>query len=537
MADENYIPGQDASAQDASQAYQQALNNLMRSLDARKNRLFDPTLLAFAQAMLTPGQTGSFGEALGRAAGAVGTSEAQQAKEQQELAKMQLEVAQQGMQLERQKARERFLMGQIQPTAGAAPAGAPAGAPEAPAGPGAAPGAAPPQARAAASQPPGTEGIQGEPFMPPNPEIANKVSIVQAALRDPGKSVFDVVKEIQDLERRRTMSHPEGVVDLATGLLYRTKKPDITPVNIQLRTIPGLEGQTLSVPMTRAREHDDALKRAMSGDPGPLRALERSLTSTFAEQQPAEQGAVTSPVAPRTVQTSEQLAESAAAQKELAQSRAKSAAEKETQAEQKASAARTMLFNANRVQQLVSQSPQAFGIFARPGFASAIGNLINEGIRAGTTTVQLGGFENTVRQLMPNVSQKDLNNVTQAAGALAEIELAYTVLYMQKQGAITEGEREIVRRIGGNVSQSPGALMDKSKLIQLRSQHDINVNQAWRKFQDENPRANYNDFERSRQYREMLNEYDQTLSNAFKVAPPSQGPVRASDMKVRRVGQ
>jgi len=358
--------------------------------------------------------------------------------------------------------------------------------------------------------------------MPPNPNVANSVNLLRAAMMDPSKGIVDITEKLGELQRKRYQETPEGMVDLATGLLYRTKRPDITPVAIQLRTIKGLEGQTLNVPMTRAREHDDALREAMSGNPARLREIEKSLVSSFAEQPAApSQGA---PSGPGRVLTAQELESSAAEEKETAVGRARTAVEREKQVTTNTAAARSMLFNANRVQQLVSESPQGFGMFSRPGIASAFGNLINEGIKAGTTSVNLGGFENSVRQLMPNISQKDLDNVSKTAGTLAEMELAYTILYMQKQGAITEGERAIVRNIGGNISQSPGVLMQKAKLIAMRAQHDINIGEAWSRYQEQNPRANYNQFERSPTYKSLISNYDQDLAKAFSVNPPAQQP-------------
>jgi hypothetical protein len=510
--------------------YQEALDRVTQSLDARKNRLFDPVLLAMAEGFLAPTRTGSFGEALGNAAGKLRGAEEAEFKREQELAQAQLGVAQQGMQLEQQRARQRFLMGQMEPGAAPPQPGSqtpgqpqPAGQPGAqPPTPMAAPAGAPPAQAAVAQQPPGTEGIKGEPFMPPNPNVANSVNLLRAAMMDPSKGIVDITEKLGELQRKRYQETPEGMVDLATGLLYRTKRPDITPVAIQLRTIKGLEGQTLNVPMTRAREHDDALREAMSGNPARLREIEKSLVSSFAEQPAApSQGA---PSGPGRVLTAQELESSAAEEKETAVGRARTAVEREKQVTTNTAAARSMLFNANRVQQLVSESPQGFGMFSRPGIASAFGNLINEGIKAGTTSVNLGGFENSVRQLMPNISQKDLDNVSKTAGTLAEMELAYTILYMQKQGAITEGERAIVRNIGGNISQSPGVLMQKAKLIAMRAQHDINIGEAWSRYQEQNPRANYNQFERSPTYKSLISNYDQDLAKAFSVNPPAQQP-------------
>lgn len=122
---------------EAEQKYQEALSQLNERLDARKNRLFDPTLLAMAQGFLGPTQTGGFGEALGRAAEKVGAAEAAQQKEDIDLAQMRLQVAQgareQASQLAGQQAFGSIIRGQGQvlnaPTEGGIPSGSPSGAP------------------------------------------------------------------------------------------------------------------------------------------------------------------------------------------------------------------------------------------------------------------------------------------------------------------------------------------------------------------------------------------------------------------------
>jgi len=523
--------------------YQEALDRVTQSLDARKNRLFDPVLLAMAEGFLGPTRTGSFGEALGNVAGKIRGAEEAEFKREQELAQAQLGLAQQGMQLERQKqmsqAYQRAMGG-----------GAPVGAAGAPAGGGAPAAGAPAGA-------PGTAGAadpMGRQVMDPMPLSMTRDQFLSAAQLE-GKPLGQALKEWDEYAAKALRFSDTGVVNLATGRRMAFS-PDVAPVSISLRTIPG--AGTINIPGDQAKEHMRLVNEAMtSGNPAPLRQFEASLVRTFHEEspKPAQQG-VGAPPADQQVRqqapqqapqqglgrilTPAELEIQAAEEKEYAVGRAKTAVEKENQVKTTTATARSMLFNANRVQQLVSESPQGFGIFSRPGIASAFGNMINEGIKAGTTSVNLGGFENSVRQLMPNMSQRDLDNVSKTGGALAEMELAYTILYLQKQGQVTEGERAIVRTIPGSISQSPGVLMQKAKLIAMRAQHDINVGEAWKRFKSQNPRSNFNQFEESPTYEKLVKDYDQDLAKAFSVNPPAQQPGAAPASKpkfiIRPVG-
>lgn len=98
-----FLPGDDPEAVEANRRYQDALNKLTQSLDSRKNRLFDPVLLAAAQGFLAPTQTGSFGESLSNAAAKIGSAEAAAFKERQDIAQMELDVAGRGLEMQRQK--------------------------------------------------------------------------------------------------------------------------------------------------------------------------------------------------------------------------------------------------------------------------------------------------------------------------------------------------------------------------------------------------------------------------------------------------
>lgn len=120
-----YLPGESEETRAANKMYQDALKKMVESLDARKNRMFDPTLLAMAQGFLTPGRTGSFAEALGQVAGNVRAAEAEQAKEEQAAAAAELGIRQKQIEMMRQQAAQQFVMG-AQPAGGSKPTGAPA---------------------------------------------------------------------------------------------------------------------------------------------------------------------------------------------------------------------------------------------------------------------------------------------------------------------------------------------------------------------------------------------------------------------------
>ena len=176
----SYLPGEDPDIVEANRRYQEALATLTQSLDVRKNRMFDPVMLAMAEGFLSPTQTGSFGESLGKVAGKVGPAEAAAMKEQQDIAQQKLAVAGQGLELQRLKSRDAELArylgeGPKGPMAGpqAAPVAGPragglsaaAAAPE--------PVSAPPAGPLTAAAPKPAGEVVAPPILPPTGTVSD----------------------------------------------------------------------------------------------------------------------------------------------------------------------------------------------------------------------------------------------------------------------------------------------------------------------------------------------------------------------------
>ena len=470
-----YATGEQSEAREANRRYEEAQRLLLESLEARKNRLFDPMLLAAAQGFLAPTPGGSFFQSLGNVAGRLREAQSQEEAENQKLAEMRLSLAQQGLSLAQQRERERLLRSMIggeAPGGSAQPAAQPAGQPAAQ--PSAQqPGGIPPQAQGAlAEKPPGMEGVQGIPIMPPNPEIANRRAILMAAISEPGRSMFEITKELQDLERKRYKEHPEGMVDLATGLLYKISKPiDVAPVTIQLRTIPGLENQTLTVPSDVAKRWTEALNVAIrTGSADDLRKIERGIISTFSEA-PAK--AVDQPGAPQVeaavrqatstpqrVATAEEIATSAAAQKEISMISAK---DKATRTSTMMQNAETALNNLPVIEQVraLSEKPSAarvMGAFTNPAILSQIVRLAESGVAGPGFSVGVPAVRDVVNNMkLTPEEQRDLQLFGQL---ITRLQLGMTSAE-RGSGAVSNFERELFAKSKITQDDLPQTVMAK----------------------------------------------------------------------------
>jgi len=88
------------------------LDRLRAGLDSRKNRPFDPVLMATAAGLLAPTKTGSFGESLGYAAQGAGVASEKEMERMKEDQKLELELAGKEMEFRQQLAGD-TLMGNI----------------------------------------------------------------------------------------------------------------------------------------------------------------------------------------------------------------------------------------------------------------------------------------------------------------------------------------------------------------------------------------------------------------------------------------
>jgi hypothetical protein len=533
-----YIPGGGPEAVSANQAYEDALQQMLASLDARKNRLFEPTLLAIAAGSAKPTQTGGWGESLGNVAKSLQESEAQQMTEAQKYAEAKLGLAGRGLELERQKSRER----QFQSIIGGPPTKPPGALPGAvKAAPGAlpdstvlpgrgdvqvgsveglptaadmlarSPGQRPPEPPQPVAQPvavevpPGFEAAQGIQVSKPSPGFMDRTQYLALASMDPNISPAEAIKNAQEMDAKRYQTKESGVIDLATGMFYPFPKGE--QVDRQIFGEGG--GNTYKVDARTAALLD---LYASTNDPRYFKVAERVLKG------PERKGEAKGEGEPTQVLSTEQRAAQQKAQEVFQTKRAESAAAKEEDLQKKSNTASRMYSSASDVQKRLAESESFFGLFSRPGLMSSIGNLVNEAIDAGNTKVKLGGFEKSITQLMPGLAQTDLDNVMAAAGSLAEIELLYTQELMNKQGQITEGERAIVRRIPGTTSSSPAVLRDKMDLLKMHAQRDIDLADAYKQFKKDNKgkAVNYNDFEDSKEYENMKLDYEKALAKRFK---------------------
>ncbi len=396
-------------------------SKLREALDARQNQPFDPVLLAMAQGFLAPTKTGQFGEALGNVAAMVGPAQQAQEKRAYELAAMRLDLAQKELaqrQATRGDAEFRRLLGAAQAPAGAAPTeGAPTAAP------------AQPQGRSITSQ-----DIARLAAMP---GMAEKAKILQ-----------DMVKA----DRDRLIISMNGIVfDRDTG-----KYLDLP--------IPGQKQEPFTTRYGRFEmtpyEYSQYQKAEQAGQGKQWLDNFRGVTPTGAPEKPA--------VRPTVAQ--------AAAEAKGAETKATETAKAEVGRTQdvigSGSDATGRLAQYASLRSIVSRpdANQIFGIFNRPDVATAILNLVQEGVQSpGQTSIRAGALEDTLRNV--GLPQEQIDRYRFALATMANIQLQQAKL-VQGQGAVSNFERQLFADAVISPRDNPGTILAKLSMMEERARFD-----------------------------------------------------------------
>jgi hypothetical protein len=490
----SYLPEISEEAIEANRSYQEALQRLTSSLDQRKNRFFDPRWLAAAQAFLTPSQTGSGFEALGRVAGAVSQAQEGMLKEEQDIAKLMTDVAGQRLGMERQRQLYKMYEEGEPQTAGA-PAGAPAEG-----------------ALTAAGQ------DTGIPFMAPQGVMPKGKFARSMMLANPNVSPAEIeTKYAEYLSKFKT--EKEGyVIDYGTGTLRRIPTGKLVEARI-----PG-PGKNQVYPDI---QEDDAIlfQTLPESDPRVQRALKKyfpDYVAPGAEKAPSIEptrvtgaeptGVTPTPGAPRGIETkSEREArlkkeeEDRAIRLERAKAEAgdvgKAEAARKTAIVDSAIAAGEILRPAQVLGKII-EDPAAgefLGIFAKGDVFSSLMGLVESGIGMG------GGYSIGIPEIRKALTTAGLTQEQIAKYQTALQILTQFQLQMSKyaKGSISNFEQQLFKASTLNIDDRPETLRLKLNLAKLGAQFQRDQAALFKSMK----KPDTEDFFLSPQYRKLEERY------------------------------
>jgi hypothetical protein len=518
----------------ADEAYSTAMQQLMSTLEARQNRGSSNTLLAIAEGLLSPTPTGSFGEGLGQAAKAVRGVQAQQEKEQMDLAQMRLQLAQgQREQAQLAAAQQAFRQKSgLVPTQGAA--GQPAG------------------------QATGQQTGQTQDMKTVSLNDALEFIAAFPNQKELGARMMEAAKTGLD---RYSMSMNGIVFDKFSGKYLNVDIPgqkqeaydtaygkfNMTPneyARFDMAQKIGMGGEWMN--SFKRGDHfkvDQIVAQKMEGRPSPT-----ATPSIPAEAKPKEK-----PLGRLTV--SEQEAEAAGLKTET-EVTAKSRGERTSSIFNAAVTAPGKIQNANSIQDLLAQEgmKDATGVLEKPGLVPALLKAAEEGVNLGrglgisvpqvreiftNNKINLPKYKDETKQQYEERVEAVISRVQQIMSLSAENLFGLRDL-AKGQGALSNLENNIFASMAPSIKDTWQTLTAKTNHSKARAEVDIKLADA---MQDSG--MSFDKFRRTDEFKEIQAEYDKKLRSIYSgvqlpnapSAAPKQGASKFKIISVTKPGE
>jgi hypothetical protein len=508
-------------------------------------------MLAMAQGFLAPTKSGSFGESLGNVAAAVGPAQSAEEKRIMEMAKMRLDMAQQGLSTEIQtkKAQQSAdLMKNImnggapdavpapqiapeapkplaQPTGGGLPAVAPPPASPLSATPQAAPQAAPVQASAPAlpsappvapAQPPQPAGVQLFPAQQRG--YSDQEKMMALSMQSAGKEPYEIMQAIDEFRRKGLQSEKGQTTDLRTGRIYTDFDP--TPTETYIDGFGNLK-----IPASQAkmygRERDPAKRAALAkeiiyGLQNPPSQPNATPTGAAPANAPAQTATEQKPRL-----TVEQEAAAAAALKAEKEADAKERSKRTGLAIDKLDPAIEVRAVAETAKNLVNQEGGnlVVGIFEKPKIGSILGKMVDEGkftpagfreaMVAANVAFTVDQKPDETSQEYTDRKQAILDRYYQMGTQVARAKFEASTL-AKGQGAFSDGERRMFADTTISTKMSVSSMNKTADMLIARANFAESVAEKLL-----GKEMSYDKFRITPEYKSMLKAYEAKLQSIW----------------------
>ena len=481
----------------ADDPYNLAMQQLMQKLEARQNRGSSNTLLAIAEGLLTPTATGSFGESIGQVAKSVRGVQAQQEKEEMDVAQMRLQLAQ----AQRDQARKQKGMEML-------------------------------SNRADGETTSPTLNVRGQPMNPA------KI----AAIKYQDKELGDALETEYKLMLDSVTTQPGGSFNKITN----EYKPFGGKTTVE-RFVPGdpkAGRQAMTVPMSEA----DAIEFDQARTKGDAKTywdiVERNTTSLTKPTQEAPKISASNLQPSGEVKIAQTPAE-LKRQQDVEDERNKTIARKGAESEQArtdsildaAKSARGLSVTYTRAQEILKTPgiEKVMGLVNQGDILSGIANLAGEAFRVGQATVGIPAIEKVLTD--SGVPQ----NLLDKALELGQLEAMWQMEMRKGLGAgtsISNMEQMMANRVVPSQKDPINAYKQKLAFLQEKAKFEVQLGRELKR-----TNLSYDKFEDTDEFNKMFTNYQNSLMNIVsprsaltgtpKGAAPSTGPITPSMLRER----
>ena len=161
---------------------------------------------------------------------------------------------------------------------------------------------------------------------------------------------------------------------------------------------------------------------------------------------------------------------------------------------------------------------KALGLLEDPTVGDAFMGVVAQGAQVGSYNVGIPAIRDAVAKLSGNNKEeaaKIMSSLQMLAKNFAIIELNLTRQYLQGEGAVTEGERAIVRNISGGVGTRRDVAMSQAEMFIQRAEFDRRVKQELLAWEKKNPNKSFDEFSESDQYKTLWNALNKNMDTIY----------------------
>lgn len=160
-----------------------------------------------------------------------------------------------------------------------------------------------------------------------------------------------------------------------------------------------------------------------------------------------------------------------------------------------------------------------FGLLQKKGLTNAFFTAMKEPLKIGSVSIGIGNIEDVIR--IAGGTNEQIEAAKAFKKPASEAELAFTRIYLAKEGQVTEGERVIVRNVIPTLEETAKTVRLKSELMIARAQFDQQKADLFNVYIKNNPSATAFDFEHDSNspYKTLLKQYQQhtaDISNEYR---------------------
>ena len=536
----------------------EAEKKLSALLEQRNEGRLSPSMLGLAGELLSGGQTGSFGEAIGRGVKAYAAAQPLEDKQLQDNALMQLQLK--NMQLEGAQGQQfasmakPFLQGMLGSGATATDAGA--GAPPPSLG-GKAPQALPLASPGATGAKPTTQtastsankqSLEGPTITiggrPVNAQVIAGMKMIPAT-RAMGEAMeFAYNNALKEREFRQNQYKVGQGYVLDTGTIDEKGEPKVIPftspgeADVEIR-FPEIGGRIFMGSKQDLMEVRDARsKNDMQGVQKVINRLQYGAQGVKDNKPLVTNATAGAP----DVQTQKETSIRA---EKIAAGTADAEVKDTAEMLKNETSNRESTFTAARIMRNASQNPKMYGILKEPGLGSALTNFIKErGNSVEMASITKENLENFLRQNKADVTRYDLTKVAEMASDLARLHFNFRKTLLQGQGQTSDREDAGVARIQGTPSDTPEFLIGMAQLVGRRAQFDVDVASQFRAYRRDSGRGKtLEDFKSdpNSTYKKILTGYENWLTKTYNLpqgltpeTTPAQGAITIESIRAAK---